>query len=259
MSPASKLLPLLALALALAALGLGSLPAGDAKKAKFQPIEVDGQLAATDPPDRKLNTPCKLHRVTLAKGRSYVIDMVSKDFDSYLRLEDAAGTQLAEDDDGGGNLNARIVVTPEKDGSYQIAAITLDGNVGNYRLTVRAMPPLKLGKAVDVGPDGLKIDGTLAPTDPLSPARPNHPCQVYSVKMKANQIYVIDLESKQFDAYLNVLDSTMRSLAEDDDGGDGTNARIMFRPRVDGTYHIVATVFDDKTGDYTLKVRRQAE
>ena len=95
--------------------------------------------------------------------------------------------------------------------------------------------------------------------DARSPVQPTNPCKVYSVKLKANQTYVIDLESKQFDAYLNVLDGTMRSLAEDDDGGDGTNARIMFRPRVDGTYHVLATTFDNKAGDFTLRVRQQAE
>ena len=35
--------------------------------------------------------------------------MTSKEIDSYLRLEDKAGKELAKDDDSGGNVNARMV------------------------------------------------------------------------------------------------------------------------------------------------------
>src|SRR5262249_55045243 len=41
-------------------------------------------------------------------------------FDSYLRLEDAAGNQLDEDDDSGGNLDARVVFNCGKDGDYKV-------------------------------------------------------------------------------------------------------------------------------------------
>jgi hypothetical protein len=36
--------------------------------------------------------------------------------------------------------------------------------------------------------------------------------------------------SQQFDAYLRLEDSTGRQLAADDDGGDGLNSRITFKP-----------------------------
>lgn len=49
-------------------------------------------------------------------GKVYTIDMVSKDFDSYLRLFDPKGNQLEEDDDSGGDLNSRIVFNCTQDG-----------------------------------------------------------------------------------------------------------------------------------------------
>ena len=47
------------------------------------------------------------HKMTAAKR--YTIDMESSQFDSYLRLEDAKGKAIAEDDDSGGSLNARAL------------------------------------------------------------------------------------------------------------------------------------------------------
>jgi hypothetical protein len=109
---------------------------------RFPPIEIGGQLAAVDPTDRKRNLPCKLHRVDFVKGRMYVLDMISSQFDAYLRLEDPAGLELAEDDDSGGNLNSRITFTARSDGSYRIVATTFNGQVGAYSLKIReVMPP----------------------------------------------------------------------------------------------------------------------
>ena len=66
---------------------------------------------------------------------TYVVDMVSMVFDAYLRLEDAQGNQLAEDDDSGGDLNARIVHKSAQTGRYRIYATTFRANdTGAYTL-----------------------------------------------------------------------------------------------------------------------------
>jgi hypothetical protein len=54
--------------------------------------------------------------------------------------------------------------------------------------------------------------------------------------MSPDKTYVIDLESKDFDAYLRILDSAGKQLASDDDGGDGRNARLRFTPPKEGNY-----------------------
>src|SRR5438105_4987 len=69
----------------------------------------------------------KTYKVKLQKGKTYQIDMISldgKQFDTFLRLEDAKGKQVAEDDDSGGDLNARITYTPEESGEFKIWATT---------------------------------------------------------------------------------------------------------------------------------------
>src|ERR1022692_2091422 len=75
----------------------------------FKPIEIKNELDQDDPKDDKLNNPSKKYTVKLHKDKTYVIDLESKDFDAYLRLLDKKGKQLAEDDDGGGDLNSQIV------------------------------------------------------------------------------------------------------------------------------------------------------
>lgn len=238
---------------------VGALNAEEAKQA-FQTIEINGQLADTDPPDRKLNHPCKLHRVDFAAGKTYIIDLIARNngqFDPFLRLEDPRGVQLAEDDDAGGNLNSRIQYTAVAAGNYQLSVTTLNGNVGAYLLRVRQIEEVrfKLPAAVDLGAGGFVAESKLDVGDAKSPVRRALPCKVYSFNMKAGRTYVIDLQSGAFDAYLHVLAGNLKSVAEDDDSGGNLNARIAFRPPADGTYHVVATSLSGGEGAFTLRIR----
>jgi len=57
------------------------------------------------------------------EGRQrYVIDLQSPAFDCYLYLLDSKKTQLAADDDSGGDLNSRIVYRAEADGTFYLVA-----------------------------------------------------------------------------------------------------------------------------------------
>ena len=46
-----------------------------------------------------LNSPRKVYKVKLTEGKTYQIDLKSKDFDAVLRLEDPAGKEIAFNDD----------------------------------------------------------------------------------------------------------------------------------------------------------------
>jgi peroxiredoxin len=105
-------------------------------------LRVVAKLSGTDPKDTARNTPCKIYPVLMKSGRVYTIDMVSTQFDSYLRLEDKNGSQLDEDDDSGGNLNARIVFNCSKDGEYKVICTcfnegSLNQSAGNFTLTIK--------------------------------------------------------------------------------------------------------------------------
>lgn len=111
---------------------------GGKEKPKFKDIKIDGVLAKNDDKDPRRNTPCKIHVVTLQGGQSYTIDLIGRGFDAYLRLEDKAGKELAEDDDSGGDLNAQIVFNCKKDDDYRIICTSQGIGSGKYTLTVRS-------------------------------------------------------------------------------------------------------------------------
>ncbi len=99
----------------------------------------DGNIAKTDPFDLERER-CHRHHheFKMEAGKTYTLDLVSEDFDAYLRVENDDKGKLAEDDDGGGFLNARIVFTPEASGTFRLVVTTCDpGQLGAYRLTIR--------------------------------------------------------------------------------------------------------------------------
>jgi thiol-disulfide isomerase/thioredoxin len=113
---------------------------GDDKKPILQ---KEDKLTADDAMDKvRDQRHAKVYSVKLKGGTTYRIDMRTKDnpqnFDPFLRLEDAAGKQLAEDDDGGGFPNAKLMFKADKDGTYKVVATTFGpGMTGSYTLTVR--------------------------------------------------------------------------------------------------------------------------
>ncbi|MBI3823440.1 MAG: PPC domain-containing protein, partial [Planctomycetes bacterium] len=107
-------------------------------KEKDKEFRVQGKLGKDDPKDDGRQGPKQVHTIPMKAGKIYTIDMVSTEFDSYLRLLDAKGNQLEEDDDSGGMLNARIIFNCPKDGDYKIVTTTFGPNMmGAYTLTAK--------------------------------------------------------------------------------------------------------------------------
>ncbi|MCI0459760.1 MAG: serine protease [Gemmataceae bacterium] len=98
-----------------------------------------GALTTADPLDPKKRR-YKLQPVQMVQGKRYVIEMnqvPGSKLDPYLQLVDARGTMVAFDDDGGGNLNARIVFMAPRTEVYRIMATSYHPNeVGLFALTV---------------------------------------------------------------------------------------------------------------------------
>lgn len=83
----------------------------------------------------------KVYDLRMVKGNTYVIEMTSKEFDTYLLLEDGNGQLLYEDDDGAGTNNSRLIFRPEVTDSYRILASTfIVGGTGNYQIQVYEIP-----------------------------------------------------------------------------------------------------------------------
>ncbi len=79
----------------------------------------------------------KIFLVKLKAAKEVTILLKSVVFDAYLRVEDSAGKELARDDDGGGERNARVVFAPPADGVYRIIATSFDEHaIGKFTLSV---------------------------------------------------------------------------------------------------------------------------
>ena len=97
-------------------------------------VKVEGEL--------KKDEASITYHVKLAQGKTYVIDMMvaaDSKLDPFLKLIDPSGKEIAKDDDGGDNLNARITVQATESGTYQIVATSfLNSTIGRYILSVQA-------------------------------------------------------------------------------------------------------------------------
>lgn len=179
------------------------------------------------------------YNVKMNPDTSYVINLASKDFDSFLRLEDSNGAKLEEDDDGGFDLNSKITFQPTKADTYKVVVTSFDGDGrGNYDVSVVALPTPK-SKVVLTEKGNLQVKST-----------------THRLKAVAGKQYLIDLTSGDFDTFLRLNGPTGNEIDTDDDGGGGLNSRITFTAEADGVHEIVVTSFDDEgRGNYNLTVR----
>jgi CHAT domain-containing protein/tetratricopeptide (TPR) repeat protein len=87
-------------------------------------------------PPRTLSLPFRV-----PEAGTWTIDLRSFDFDAYLVLRDPAGRLLAEDDDGRGLLDSRLVVELESGRDYVLEPTALHGKVGLGELSFRRGRP----------------------------------------------------------------------------------------------------------------------
>lgn len=173
------------------------------------------------------------------KAGIYAVTMESGALDAYLRLS-GRGVDI-EDDDGGGNLNARIRAYLEP-GEYTIAASSLSGGTGAFTLKVALTP---------VDKDLIIRDGSALAVGQTAQGM---------VDSRGRRSFVLELDSArhlQFDAIADNFDSVLRVSgpgieAEDDDGGNGTNARLALRMGP-GRYTVTVSSFGSQQGVFELE------
>jgi serine protease Do len=186
------------------------------------------------------------------------IDVVSNDFDAYAILTDGAGNELARDDDGGEGTDARIIHTLPANGQYRVLATSFRARrTGSY--SVRLAPAVAV--AVEGGTGvmgsitrGQTVSGTLTAAD--ARLSDGSAYQAWLFQGRAGETIVVEVRSRDFDAYAIIQDGNGNRIASDDDSGGGTNARLRFTLTYTGTFRILANSFRQGTfGAYTLSVR----
>ena len=256
------------LALVLAALGCfvlqSTLPAGDKKKPdeekkKREPakdIVVDGELVNADLKDKVFGQSfCKTYTFKMEKDRLYHINLVSKSFSPYLRLENAAGDQV--DAAGAQADGAHVFYRPAKTDDFQIVAISQNGGaMGKFTLIVKEIPGDD-GKPIEVKNDKGKgsYTGNLLKSDPAYKGGKKHKMLLF--QMEAGKTYQIDMTSGAFDSYLFLESPDGKYITQDDDGGGYPSARIIHKATETGLHRIACTYFGGgAAGQFNVTIRQ---
>lgn len=196
--------------------------------------------------------------VTVPAGELLRVEAISTStLDPYLTISDAGtGAVLLEDDDGGDELNARIVLpvaVTERRITIAVSQFTSDlieaetsGGSFNLRLTSFIPAP-----ATPISWDE-SVAGTI---DAGGTAE-------YSFAGEAGIILDVALMAEGesgFDPFLRLLDSAGEELASDDDGGEGLNSQLRYLMQDTGPFTIVASSYGEEAGAFTLRVGDRRE
>ncbi len=198
--------------------------------------------------------PAEAWRLQGRAGERVVIVMASEDFDTYLYLVGPGLDGVLQDDDGAGNLDAKIDVTLPTAGPFTLVAAGLSASAqGAYTLRVELpFDPNTLStdsRRIDLGQT---VTGSLASNDPL--VDDSRRGQAWAFEGVAGQHVAIELRA-EFDAYLYLVGPGIGEPMSDDDGGGDTNSLIEATLPGTGTFRVIASAYSSGTGPYTLSVR----
>ncbi len=190
-------------------------------------------------------------------GQDVMIDMRSADFDTYLELRDPRGGLIHEDDDGGEGTDSFIAVRLSGGGRYRVIARSFGDNerTGFYELTLTSGGlQLAAGRGGEIH-DGETVVGRLEPGD--SVMGDGTWADVWTFRADREGDLVIEMSSRDFDAYLIARDSEGQILGTDDDGGSGTDSRLTVRVQAGRTYRVYANSYGEEpsSGLYRVSVR----
>lgn len=191
------------------------------------------------------------------RGQTVMLEMRSGEFDAYLELRDPDGGLVSENDDGGDGTDALITATLPANGRYRAVARSYSEREasGFYELTLtNAAEAARPGRPVELR-EGQVTFGRLEAGD--SVVGDSTYADVFSFRAPRDGEITVDLRSSEFDAYLIAKDAEGMTLSTDDDGGDGTDARITMRVERGRTYRFLANSYgeDRASGSYRIALR----
>lgn len=192
-------------------------------------------------------------RLSLTAGYRYDFAMdatAGSSLDTYLRLLNANGVELAFNDDSVG-LNSRLSFTASTGGTYYLSAQGYGSTIGGYSLSMTQTAP------VDA------IAGNTSTSAALSPSLPQNSTvdlpgdqDWFRISLTAGSRYDFALNAttgSSLDTYMRLLDGNGTQLAVNDDAV-GLNSRISFTATSSGTYYVSAQGSAGTIGGYSLAV-----
>jgi len=183
--------------------------------------------------------------------------------DTFMELYNAETRQkLAEDDDGGSRSNARIRYNAQQGQRYIAKVRGYDGDTGAYgfrayiRVQVRLTPD-------EYEPDN---DSTSAKQIEIGTSQQrtfHNTNDVDWIKFQITQpgrytIRTRGINSSRLDTYIELFDSNMNSIDEDDDGGDSVDSRLSLHLE-SGLYYLKVECLDESPSQpYNVSIAAEA-
>lgn len=178
---------------------------------------------------------------------------LSSSLDTYLRLFDAAGTQIAFDDDSGPGTNSQLARAISTSGTYYLG-VTAYGNSGYNPVTGTGGSGSSTGAySLIVGtsqPDGNDTIATAIALGSLTEAGAtrsgvidsSNDADLYSLQLTAGTQLSVQVStqglSSGLDSFLRVFDATGNEIDSDDDSGISTDAALTRNILTTGTYYL---------------------
>lgn len=199
-------------------------------------------------------------------GQRVDLTLRSTDFDPYLMLRGPGNFSEDNDDDPAGGTNSRLTATLPADGRYTVTVTSYQpGETGAFNLRMngadagdtiadRDNPPVTRprtgnGPILNVGE---ARSGRLAQGD--GQLSSGEYTDTYRFTGRRGQRVAIDVTSEEFDTYV-MLRSPSGAGSDNDDGPDGTNARINQVLTENGEYEVTVTSYrPGEMGNYNLSV-----
>ena len=207
----------------------------------------------------------KMYAFVGNKGDTVAVDLTSDDFDANVLLADASGNSLARNDDSGEVCNARLTYVLPQAANYRLYAnSSAPAELGEFRLSLargRAATPADtvcrgFGRVAGLIQVGQTVTGTLSANDPEFPGDSTY-FQRWILPVTPNQPFTVDLESNDFDAYVILTRGRGDKVVENDDGGGGCHARLVYTASDDHPLRVIVNTASRpprQTGRFTLKV-----
>jgi hypothetical protein len=170
------------------------------------------------------------YSLQLSAGQTVMIQVQSSVFDAYLEIFDSNGTMVGSDDDGGAaGTDSMLVFAAPANGTYTIVvrAFGSDNAGGAYTLSISGSDS---GTTIDQSSGMIEVGATITSS--------SMDFADYTISLQAGQAVLINLQSDQFDTYLVMVNPQGNEVASNDDGGDGTNSRLVFVADSAGIYTI---------------------
>jgi hypothetical protein len=181
-----------------------------------------------------------------------ILETGNSSFDPVMALYDESGyDQLDEDDDGGGDSNPRIEVEAEAGQVFLAKIRGYDSSqTGDYRFRTgfeaavedTTEPNDSIEQAASLMLGSGPVNGSFRNRDDVD---------FYKLEIPEPGGHLIIYTESRIDTLLSLYDSAGELLDEDDDGGDGGNARISLDVNA-GTVYIKARGYDGSRGSYSL-------